>query len=68
MLFWYYGDKLRPGWKTRTVLMPPEDYDALEEVSEKVNVDRSTLMRLFMRDGIARFKKGELPVLGKDRE
>ena len=50
------------------MLMPPEDYDALEEVSEKVNVDRSTLMRLFMRDGIARFKKGELPVLGKDKE
>ena len=46
--------------KTLAVSVPPEDFEALDRVSVEMKVDRSTLTRLFIREGIARLKTGDL--------
>ena len=52
--------KTRIGWKQRTVKLPPEDFDAMREISREFMIDESALIRLVLRDGIVRIRKGEL--------
>ena len=52
--------KTRIGWKQRSVKLPPEDFDAMREISREFMIDESALIRLVLRDGIVRIRKGEL--------
>ena len=40
--------------------LPPEDFDAMREISREFMIDESALIRLVLRDGIVRIRKGEL--------
>lgn len=47
-------------YRTRTISLPVSDDNELTEVSKLMSIDRSTLLRLFMKEGIRRLKHGEM--------
>lgn len=50
----------------RTISLPKADDTELTTVSELMGIDRSSLLRLFMKEGIRRLRQGELTFGLKD--
>ena len=53
-------EELRVGWKILNIGMPAEDLESLMETAHKLALDRSTFIRIALREAVVRVQKGEL--------
>lgn len=50
---------MRVGWKILNISMPGEDLKNLMETAHKLALDRSTFIRIALREAVVRAEKGE---------